>query len=226
MIHAACMIDVRGCPTIGCNEADPLQPDPEPPTPRARNAAYLDLVSIIQERLGGDAQDTFTEDEIAGLQWKIEKAKNKERLTASQRGAKRAADAANRTAKKIATAGKDAAKLIALAKATRMVPSCLHQFSKMNNKCDHCEIDLFDFAEKEFGSGWTGPSTVAEGERRHQFAKDVKEAKKAREKRMQKHWIDRVFGFLDGGVKIISWILAAIIFAIVIMGEFSGFFVQ
>jgi hypothetical protein len=177
LIHAACLIEVRGCPTIGCDEADPLQREPEAPEEKAPVGS------------------------IAKLMWEIEKSKNKRRLDPRPRAQQ-------------ARAEKDEfEEKIAKAKATRMIPQCLHDFSPQDNRCIHCNLSLGVFAAKEFGSHWTGPSTVAEGERRHRVAKAAKEE---RAKQQKKHWFDYVYDALP---KIFGWGIVVIFLILVIMAE-------
>lgn len=71
LLHASCLIDVHGCPTIGCDEIDPLQKasrdGPADPAyvPHPQSWAPIDInnspYSVEEMRLGGDAQDTDTE---------------------------------------------------------------------------------------------------------------------------------------------------------------------
>jgi hypothetical protein len=55
LLHAACLIDVGGCPTIGCDELDPLM-GPKPaksPAARAEEIVKLCLLGMLIVSVAG-----------------------------------------------------------------------------------------------------------------------------------------------------------------------------
>ena len=136
------------------------------------------------------------------LQWRIEKAKNKRRLDPRPPAQKARAEKAEFKQK------------IAQAKATRMIPHCLHDFSPSDNKCIHCKVDMFAFASKEFGSAWTGPKKHDQAVIDKVFEKREKE---------QKHWIDSTFEFvIEYGGRFLSLAFIAVCIAIWLFLEFGS----
>jgi hypothetical protein len=219
LLHAACLVSVNGCPTIGCDEADPLQREPEAPAD--------------PEPVGS----------IAKLMWEIEKSKNKRRMSEAEFAAEHSLKVhkAEMIARSHSTDWEDMRraeeqqkvelfhttrkaaekKRIAQAKATRLVPECLHQFDKESYRCIFCNLSMGMYAGKELGE-WRGPPTEAEGRRRHEIAK----AEKARRKREQKHWIDQTFEFvIEYGGRLLHLAVIAIIIVIYLILEFGSAFV-
>lgn len=137
LIHAVCLIDVRGCPTIGCNESDPLQRKPAPapaPTPAPEPVRKID-------------------------RWGFEKTKNILRAAQPTPAEERAFEAKHRAALYEAqTPAPLALNWDAIRHEDDVVgrkevdEECYHLFSGRDQVCDYCglsAVEYWDRASKE-----------------------------------------------------------------------------
>lgn len=137
LLHASCLIDVRGCPTIGCNELDPLQEELDPlqvdrgsrERPCLVHSPHLISASCREDLFdlwGGDVSSACT------------CGKGKERIIGFIEALKTPLPAIPSVAEQMAAAA----------------DSCKHSFDPYDHRCVHCQLSMLDHAEREFGSSY------------------------------------------------------------------------
>ena len=134
-LHASCLIDVRGCPTIGCNEKDPLQEEAKPQfPPGTRPGPYgveYDPVKVWNYDV---SQSPYSVKEMTEGSVVTQVVGNNNVVSIGGRAG---------------LENKDHEAIRRAEEGPQKEPGCNHQFHPLDDKCVYCRTSVMDEASRE-----------------------------------------------------------------------------